>query len=97
MKRGISTTGIAFAGLCLASCSSLPEVSLPSVPTSIFSGSGEAACPTIASGPAAYEPPFPDDCRTMNRTASGCALHPDRQWRCEFRVARRGCDHRGQL
>jgi FKBP-type peptidyl-prolyl cis-trans isomerase len=76
MKRGISTTGIAFAGLCLAGCSSFPEMSLPSVPTSIFSGSGEAACPTIASGPAAYEPPFPDDCRTMNRTASGVRYIP---------------------
>ena len=76
MKYGIRTIGVGLAGLSLASCSSLPDVSLPSVPTSIFSGSGESACPDLQPGSGPYSPPFPADCRTMNKTASGVRYIP---------------------
>lgn len=64
------------AAFALSGCSSLPDVSLPSVPTSIFGGSGEAECPTLRAGPGAFTPPFPTDCRTMNKTASGVRYIP---------------------
>lgn len=76
MKRGIQTIGIGLAGITLASCSSLPSVSLPSVPTSIFSGSGESPCPDLQPGSGPFSPPFPADCRTMNKTASGVRYIP---------------------
>lgn len=60
----------------LAGCSSLPSVPLPSVPTSIFSGADLPACPDLRAGPGPYAPPFPAECRTMNKTASGVRYIP---------------------
>ena len=75
MIQTIRTAGVAMIGLGLTACASLPEVSMPSVPT-IFSGSNLPACPTLQPGPAPYAPPFPAECRTMNKTASGVRYIP---------------------
>ncbi len=72
----IRAAGLATVSFGLVGCASLPEVSMPSVPTSIFSGSGLPVCPTLEPGPAPYAPPFPAECRTMNKTASGVRYIP---------------------
>lgn len=76
MMKPFQLASFGLAGLVLTGCSSLPDVSLPSVPTNIFSGSGDAACPDLQSGPGDYSPPFPAECRTMNKTASGVRYIP---------------------
>lgn len=76
MMKRIQMASMGVAALALSGCSSLPDVSLPSVPTGIFGGSGDAECPTLRSGPGAYTPPFPAECRTMNKTASGVRYIP---------------------
>ena len=76
MMKRLQTASIGISALGLAGCVSLPDVSLPSVPTGIFSGSGEAECPALRSGPGDYRPPFPGDCRTMNKTATGVRYIP---------------------
>jgi len=65
--RGVT----AIAGVsALAACQSLPNV-----PTSIFSGaSGD--CPAYETGPSDFSPPFPTECRTLNKTASGVRYIP---------------------
>ena len=76
MMKRLQTASIGISALGLAGCVSLPDVSLPSVPTGIFSGSGEAECHALRSGPGDYRPPFPGDCRTMNKTATGVRYIP---------------------
>lgn len=76
MIRAIQTMSMTLAGLVLAGCSSMPNVSLPSVPGSIFGGSDLAECPQLAPGPNDYSPPFPAECRTMNKTATGVRYIP---------------------
>lgn len=61
--------------LMFAGCAGLSDISMPTVPASIFSAEG-SACPQLPTGPAPYEPPFPEDCRSMNRTASGVKYIP---------------------
>lgn len=76
MMRTLQTVGLGLAGLVLAGCSSLPSVSMPSVPTSIFGGNDLGECPQLRSGPSTYTPPFPAECRTMNKTATGVRYIP---------------------
>lgn len=76
MIRAIQTMSMTLAGLALAGCASIPNVSLPSVPGTIFSGSGLGECPQLAPGPSDYSPPFPAECRTMNKTATGVRYIP---------------------
>ena len=61
--------------LIFTGCAGLPDVSIPSVPTSIFSGDS-SDCPALPTGPAPYQPPFPESCRSMNKTASGVKYIP---------------------
>ncbi|MEO0451949.1 MAG: FKBP-type peptidyl-prolyl cis-trans isomerase [Pseudomonadota bacterium] len=75
MIKVIRRVGLACVGLMLTGCASLPDVSMPSVPT-LFSGSGLPSCPGLETGPAPYAPPFPAECRTMNKTASGVRYIP---------------------
>lgn len=65
----------AAALLFLSACQS---VSMPSVsvPTGLFSGGASDACPDLKAGPGPFVPPFPTDCATMNRTASGVRYIP---------------------
>ena len=76
MISRIKLASMGLTTLALTGCSSLPDVSLPSVPTNVFSGSGDTECPDLPSGPGAFTPPFPADCRTMNKTASGVRYIP---------------------
>lgn len=70
MLRAIRGIGFGLGLAGLTACQSLP-----SVPTSIFAGS-ETDCPTLAPGPSPYSPPFPSECRTMNKLASGVRYIP---------------------
>lgn len=72
MQRIIRGLGFGLGLAALSACQSLPTV-----PTTIFSGT-EAACPVLEPGPSPYTPPFPADCRTMNKTASGVRYIPIR-------------------
>jgi len=49
--------------------------SMPNVPSSIFA-SGPPVCPDLQPGPSPYAPPFPAECQTMNKTASGVRYIP---------------------
>ena len=76
MMKQFKLASLGLAALTLVGCSSLPDVSLPSVPTNIFGGSGDVDCPSLRPGPGDFTPPFPADCRTMNKTASGVRYIP---------------------
>lgn len=71
MIRTIKAISMSLAGISLVGCSSLP-----SVPTSIFGGSDLGECPQLIRGPSDYTPPFPAECRTMNKTATGVRYIP---------------------
>jgi len=73
MMRAVQTISMSLAGLALAGCASLPEVSMPS---SIFGGADSGDCPQLMRGPSDYAPPFPAECRTMNKTATGVRYIP---------------------
>ena len=77
----IRTIQLTISGVCalgLAGCASLPEVALPTNAGAIFGGGGLPECPTLSSGPGPYAPPFPAECRTMNKTGSGVRYIPIR-------------------
>jgi len=76
MMNQARTSVIGLAALALSGCGSLPDVSLPSVPTGIFGDSGEADCPDLQPGPGPFTPPFPAACQTMNKTVSGVRYIP---------------------
>ena len=63
------------ASLVLTGCASLPDVALPTNAGTIFGG-GLPDCPDLASGPAPFAPPFPAECASMNKTASGVRYVP---------------------
>ena len=65
----------ASASLVLTGCASLPDVALPTNAGTIFGG-GLPDCPDLASGPAPFAPPFPAECASMNKTASGVRYVP---------------------
>ena len=71
MKLSLKLAGGA-AAFALSACQSLP---VPNVPTGIFN-SGANECPALQTGPAAFIPPFPDACDSMNKTASGVRYIP---------------------
>ena len=73
MIRAIQTISMSLAGLALAGCSSLPDVSMPG---SIFGGADSGECPPLMRGPSDFSPPFPAECRTMNKTATGVRYIP---------------------
>ncbi len=61
----------AIATLALVTgCASLPSTS------DVLSGFGGQACPDLATGSGPFVPPFPDTCKTMNKTASGVRYIP---------------------
>lgn len=66
----------ASASLVLTGCASLPDVSLPTNAGTIFGGGGLPDCPDLVSGPAPFAPPFPAECASMNKTASGVRYIP---------------------
>ncbi len=72
MQRIIRGLGFGIGLAALSACQSLPAV-----PTTIFSGA-EPSCPILEPGPSPYTPPFPAECRTMNKTASGVRYIPIR-------------------
>lgn len=59
-------------GLALTGCASLPDVSMPGA---IFAAEG-SECPDLTPGPAPFVPPFPESCRSMNKTATGVKYIP---------------------
>lgn len=59
----------------LSACSSLPSVSIPTNAGAIFGG-GVPDCPDLRSGPAPFTPPFPAECVSMNKTATGVRYIP---------------------
>ncbi len=65
----------ASASLVLTGCASLPDVAPPTNAGTIFGG-GLPDCPDLASGPAPFAPPFPAECASMNKTASGVRYVP---------------------
>lgn len=73
MMRAVQTISMSLAGLVLAGCASLPDVSMPGA---IFGGANSADCPQLMRGPSDYSPPFPAECRTMNKTATGVRYIP---------------------
>jgi len=73
MMRAVQTISMSLAGFALASCASLPDVSMPGT---IFGGADSAECPQLMRGPSDYTPPFPAECRTMNKTATGVRYIP---------------------
>jgi len=73
MMRAVQTISMSLAGLALAGCASLPDVSMPGT---IFGGANSAECPQLMRGPSDYSPPFPAECRTMNKTATGVRYIP---------------------
>ncbi len=73
MMRAVQTISMSLAGLALAGCASLPEVSMPGT---IFGGADSADCPQLMRGPSDFTPPFPAECRTMNKTATGVRYIP---------------------
>ncbi len=76
MIREVQISGLGLLATLLVGCSSLPDVPLPSVPSSIFAGAGDLDCPSLQPGSGPFAPPFPTDCRTMNKTASGVRYIP---------------------
>ena len=72
MHPRLRLSTLILGGLALTGCASLPEVTMPGA---IFSGDG-TECPELTPGPAPYTPPFPDTCRSMNKTASGVKYIP---------------------
>ncbi|MEO1323760.1 MAG: FKBP-type peptidyl-prolyl cis-trans isomerase [Pseudomonadota bacterium] len=75
MINAIRSIGLGTAALALASCGSIPDVSMPSMP-SVFGGGDENDCPRLNAGSGPYSPPFPAECRTMNKTATGVRYIP---------------------
>ena len=73
MMRIVQTISMSLAGLALVGCASLPEIS---VPGSIFGGADSSDCPRLMRGPSDFTPPFPAECRTMNKTATGVRYIP---------------------
>ena len=59
----------------LSACSSLPSVSIPTNAGAIVGG-GVPDCPDLRSGPAPFTPPFPAECVSMNKTATGVRYIP---------------------
>ena len=70
MIRTIRTVSAMASVGILAACQSLPTL-----PTTIFSGA-DPACAEIAPGPSAFTPPFPANCPGMNKTATGVRYIP---------------------
>ncbi|MFN3212668.1 MAG: FKBP-type peptidyl-prolyl cis-trans isomerase [Henriciella sp.] len=66
----------AVSALCLTGCASLPEVSLPTNAGGIFGGGALPDCPELQAGPGPFAPPFPAECASMNKTASGVRYIP---------------------
>ncbi|MCR9271031.1 MAG: FKBP-type peptidyl-prolyl cis-trans isomerase [Hyphomonadaceae bacterium] len=71
MNRHTKSAAAMIGLLALTACASLP-----SMPSGVFAGSGLPDCPELETGPAPYVPPFPAECRTMNKTASGVRYIP---------------------
>lgn len=76
MIRNVQFVIASASAIGLAGCASLPDVSLPTNAGGIFGGGGLPDCPVLASGPAPFAPPFPAECVSMNKTATGVRYIP---------------------
>lgn len=76
MIRNTKIAAISALAAGLSGCASLPDVSLPGGPGGLFSSGDLPDCPSLDRGPSVYVPPFPEDCRTMNKTATGVRYVP---------------------
>ena len=72
MPSKLRPSALIIGALALTGCASLPDVP---VPGAIFSVDG-SECPVLSAGPALYQPPFPETCRSMNKTATGVKYIP---------------------
>ena len=75
MIRNLQITIATVSAMGLVGCASLPEVSLPTNAGGIFGG-GVPDCPDLRSGPSPFTPPFPAECASMNKTATGVRYIP---------------------